>query len=92
VIYRELNKAAIDQRLAASGGATGCALHGRRLRLFCEGLSLCDRGHAFRHNDVDTNVFCFAQREHVEKFRDRFGGEFIDPKDRPRWPGSRRLF
>jgi hypothetical protein len=26
------------------------------------------------------NVFCFAEREHAEEFRKRFGGEFIDPK------------
>jgi hypothetical protein len=32
-------------------------------------------------------VFCFAEREHAEKFRARFGGEFIDPKLRPKWPG-----
>jgi hypothetical protein len=25
-----------------------------------------------------------------EQFQTRFGGEFIDPKDRPKWPGSRR--
>jgi hypothetical protein len=36
-------------------------------------------------------VFCFAQRSFAEQFRDRFGGGFIDPKDGPKWPGSRRL-
>jgi len=30
-------------------------------------------------------VVCFAQREHAEKFRERFGGDFLDPKDRPKW-------
>jgi hypothetical protein len=35
-------------------------------------------------------VFCFAERSHAEQFRDRFGGEFIDPKSRPKWPGSAR--
>jgi hypothetical protein len=25
-----------------------------------------------------------------EQFQTRFGGEFIDPKDGPKWPGSRR--
>jgi hypothetical protein len=35
-------------------------------------------------------VFSFAKREHAEKFRDRFGGDFLDPKDRPKWSGSRR--
>jgi hypothetical protein len=59
------------------------------MRLFCEDqkLSLCVRGH---RADVDMSVFCFAERVHAEQFRDRFGGEFIDPKDRPKWPGSRR--
>ena len=62
------------------------------IRLFCvdEGLSLCDRGHSFRRDDADMNVFCFAEREDAEKFQRRFGGEFIDPKDRPKWPGSKR--
>ena len=36
------------------------------------------------------NVFCFAEREHAEQFRERFGGEFIDPKNLPKWPGTRR--
>jgi hypothetical protein len=36
------------------------------------------------------NIFCFAEREHAEQFRDRFGGEFIDPKDRRKRLGSRR--
>jgi hypothetical protein len=95
VIHRrgELNKSAID-----SGWPHQVALPAYRctggnyvtMRLFCEGLSLCDRGDAFRHDDVDMNVFCFAQREHAERFCDRFGGEFIDPKDRPKWPGPYR--
>jgi hypothetical protein len=47
------------------------------VRVSCEGLSLCDRGHSFYRDGAD---FCFAQRGHGEKFRDRFAGEFIDPK------------
>src|SRR5262249_15782337 len=31
----------------------------------------------------DMTVFCFAERAHAEQFRERFGGEFIAPKDRP---------
>jgi len=55
---------------------------------FCDAvrLSLCRRGHSFRRNDTDMNVFCFAERSHAEQFQARFGGEFIDPKDRPKWP------
>ena len=59
------------------------------MHFFCDGLSLCDRGHSFRRDDVDMEVFCFSVREHAEQFRNRFGGEFLDPKDRPRWPSSR---
>jgi hypothetical protein len=56
------------------------------IRLFCDGerLSLCPRGHSFYRD------FCFAEHEHAEKLRERFDREFIDPKDRPKWPASRR--
>jgi hypothetical protein len=57
-----------------------------RVHLFCEGLSLCPRGHSFRRDDTDFTVFCFADREHAEEFRARFGGELVDPRTRPRWP------
>jgi hypothetical protein len=62
------------------------------IHLYCdaEHLSLCRRGHSFRRDDTDMLVFCFAERAHAEQFRARFGGEFIDPKDRPKWPGSSR--
>ena len=62
------------------------------IHFFCqgEGLSLCRRRHSYRHNDVDITVFCFANREHAEKFRNRFGGDFLDPKERPKWPGARQ--
>jgi hypothetical protein len=43
-----------------------------------------------RRDGTDMNVFCFAEREHAERFRERFGGELIDPNVRPKWPGSRR--
>jgi len=58
------------------------------INLFCEDLSLCRRGHFFYRDGVGMNVFCFAERAHAEQFLARFGGEFIDPKDRPKWPGS----
>jgi hypothetical protein len=62
------------------------------IHLYCdaERLSLCRRGHSFRRDDLDMNVFCFAERLHAEQLQARFGGEFIDPNDRPKWPGSRR--
>jgi hypothetical protein len=60
------------------------------IRLFCEGLSLCPRGHCFDRDSTDWNVFCFADRAHAEQFHYRFGGEFIHPKSRPKWPGAKR--
>jgi hypothetical protein len=60
------------------------------IRLFCKDLSLCDRGHSFYRDGTDFSVFCFAKREHAEQFRTRFGGELLDPKNRPKWPGARR--
>jgi hypothetical protein len=35
-------------------------------------------------------TFCFARSEDAKKFRDRFDGNFLDPKDRPKWPGTIR--
>ena len=64
--------------------ATNVTIH-----LICEGLSLGPRGHSFYRDGTDMNVFC-TEWEHAEQFRERFGGEFIDPKIRPKWPGTRR--
>ena len=48
---------------------------------FCKDLSLCPRGHSvFR--DEWFNIYCFAEREHAEKFIRRFAGEPFDPRDR----------
>jgi hypothetical protein len=60
------------------------------IRLFCEGLSLRPRGYTFRRDDIDMTVFCFADHAHADQFQNRFGGEFIDPKNRPKRPGSKR--
>jgi hypothetical protein len=35
-------------------------------------------------------AFCFADREHAEQLQARFGGDFLDPKDRPKWRGTKR--
>jgi hypothetical protein len=42
--------------------------------------------------DVWWNVWCFAEEEDAEKFRARFGGEFMEPADRPRWAGREDNF
>jgi hypothetical protein len=97
MVYRkgELSKAAIDrdwpQQIALpAGSCTGknYTIH----RAFCKGLdlSLCNRGHSFRRDNTDFQVFCFAERDHAETFLMHFGGEWIEPKDRPKWARSAR--
>lgn len=57
------------------------------INTFGAGLSLCARGHTFMRNDHYRNVFCFAVEADADVFRERFNGERIDPKKRPKWPG-----
>lgn len=57
---------------------------------FCEGLSVCQRTKHFYRDDRDYVVFCFADPEHADLFKARFGGEAIEPKDRPRRGGNAR--
>jgi hypothetical protein len=97
VVYRrgELNKHTIDRDWPHQVALPAYRCTGGNyvtIHIFCddEGLSLCPRGHSFYRDGTDMNVFCFAEREHAERFRGRFGGELIDPKVRPKWPGSRR--
>jgi hypothetical protein len=97
VVYRkgELSKAMMDRQWPHQVAlpAYRCLGHNfLTMHFFChgEGLSLCTRRHSYRDNDVDMTVFCFAKRDHAEKFRGRFGGDFLDPRDRPKWPGSRQ--
>jgi len=95
VVYRkgELSKGTMDRQSShhIALPAAHCAGHNYvTIRLFCEHLSLCPCTHSFRRDDADVLVFCFADQSHAEQFRDRFGGEFIDPKCRPKWAGSKR--
>lgn len=59
------------------------------VHFFCNDLSLCPRGHGFYREGKYYNVWCFAKREHAEQFQARFGGEFIEPTHRARWPRAR---
>ena len=95
MVYRkgELSKGTIDRQWPHQVALPAACCTGGNyvtIRLFCEPLSLCPRTHAFRRSDQDMIVFCFADRAHAEQFRERFAGEFLDPKDRPKWPGSKR--
>lgn len=57
---------------------------------FCKDLSLAPRGHVFVRDGEYINVWCFGVEGDARKFIERFGGEMINPKDRPRWPGKTR--
>jgi hypothetical protein len=96
VVYRrsELSKHTIDRdcphQVALSvyccTGGNYVAIH---LFCDCERLAVPARA-SFYRDGTEMTVFCFGECEHAELFRERFGGEFLDPKDRPNWPGSRR--
>lgn len=90
----ELSKYAIDTRWPHQVALRADRCTGRNHRIIHdyiaqERLSRCDRGHYFYRDGVGFNVYCFAEREHAERFQQRFSGELIDPKDRPRWPRRR---
>jgi len=57
-------------------------------REFCEDLSLAPMGHSFFLEGVWFNVWCFAEEEDAQKFRAKYGGEFMKPEDRPRRGGK----
>jgi len=95
VVYRkgELSKGTMDRQWPHQVALPAARCIGGNyvtIRLFCEGLSLSPRTHSFRRDDSDMLVFCFADRAHAAQFRERFGGVFLDPKSRPKWPGMKR--
>lgn len=70
------HQVAIPERI--SKGENYKVVHG-----FCEGMSLCPRGHSVVGPDNEWwNVFCFAEKEHAETFKQRFGGEWFDSAKR----------
>lgn len=84
----ELSKAAIDRgwpHQVALEARLCVGHHYYSLRYFCVGLSLCDRGHSFFRDGKDFTVFCFAVEDHARAFSDKFSGELMCPKTRPKW-------
>lgn len=61
------------------------------VHLYCEGLSVCPRHQRLRWKDREHIVFCFADAEHADRFRARFNGEPMTPKQR-RALDDRRAF
>lgn len=83
----ELTSAGIDQGWPYQVALAARLCRGDRyytIHYFCEGLTLCPRRHSFYREREDFIVYCFAVRDHAEQFRDKFGGEFYDPKTRPK--------
>jgi hypothetical protein len=83
----ELSAAAIDRgwpHQVAVPAIDGRGSHGRFMNAFCLDLSVCERQHSVCNEDKWWFVYCFANAEHAEKFRIRFGGERFDPKERGR--------
>ena len=63
------------------------------VREFCRDLSLAPRRPTFCSDGEWFIVWCFSAEADAKKFLARFGGEMIDPKDRPqwgRWGGTKR--
>jgi hypothetical protein len=72
--------------LAARPPATECrGSHGRFMDAFCLDLSVCERHHSIFHEDKWWVVYCFADPEHAEKFRIRFGGRTIQSNGPRPW-------
>jgi hypothetical protein len=51
---------------------------------FCEGLSLCLRGHWFRRDGRDYVAKCFAPKT-TPTSSQRGSGEYMTPETRPSW-------
>lgn len=89
----ELTKRAIDRDWPHQVALATPIPHLRDIHDFCRDsrLSLCQRTTGFYRTVERETIwfacFCFADRAHAETFQARFGGEFVDPKERPRWPG-----
>ena len=89
----ELHKGRIDREWPHQVALRADAVSGPNFPIvddFSRKLSRCERGHTFVRDAHDYVVYCFAVKADAEVFRQRFNGEIIEPKNRPRWPGSKR--
>ena len=54
---------------------------------FCRRCGAAPRHPSFRRGDEDWACIAFKDEADAQAFRDRFGGQPMEPKDRPKWPG-----
>jgi hypothetical protein len=84
----ELTAAGIDRGWPFQIALDGALCTGKQSEVqdqFCNGrLSRCVRGHSLFHDDKTFVVQCFSLKEDAEKFMNRFGGEWFDPRERGR--------
>jgi len=96
--WRGLSQSRVEQRnhrsrMAASSCPACRSMHGPQLRdhpPFLRGsIAVPARSFLLSRRDRHESHL-LEERAHAERLQARFGGEFIDPKDRPKWPGSAR--
>ncbi|WP_188609030.1 hypothetical protein [Chelatococcus reniformis] len=56
--------------------------HHPEIVAFCRVLSVAPRTHSVRHAECDYTVFCFSDAADAVRFRERWGGEPFDPRDK----------
>lgn len=83
----EMSKSAIDKGWPhqVAVPSTQMVAEFNAIMAFCKDLSLCPRGHWFRRDGEYYVVKCFAEKEHADRFAERFGGEYMTPNTRPPW-------
>lgn len=89
----ELSTAQIDRQWPYQVALADVVDHHERyarslaIEAFCkgDGIDASPRGFSFVAADRWHQVYCFATAEQAAAFRERFGGEPIKPKDRPKW-------
>jgi hypothetical protein len=96
MVYRkgELNNAKIDRDWPHQVALTAEFVQGRNCTIidrFNRGLSICTRQQRFHCDGVEYLAYCFAEPLDAQYFQTLFGGEIVDPKDRPK-PGARGRF
>lgn len=83
----EITKAAIDRGWPYQVSLDADTVRRRfaEIEAVTQQFSRAPRGHAYRRNDRDYVVYCFADPHHAEQFATLFDGQEMTPDSRPRW-------